>query len=87
VARAAWRPVLEDITAEGIMIQPSAQSRGCVVAVPDADEPPERFGAAQRIAATGFTVIFPALINRADTYSANRAIRMTNQPHREWCTG
>jgi hypothetical protein len=82
VVRAVRWPVLDGITAEGIVFEPAA--RGCVVAVPDADEPPERFGAAQQIAATRFTVVVPALISRADTYSGNPSIRMTNQPHREW---
>jgi dienelactone hydrolase len=82
--RAATWPVLDGISAEGILIDPAEPPRGFVVAIPDADEPPERFAAAQQLAASGLTVLAPTLINRQDTYSGNPDIRMTNQPHREW---
>lgn len=76
-------PVLEDINAEGILME-ARSPRAFVVAIPDASQEPEQFADAQRLAAAGFTVLVPTLINRQDTYSGNPDIRMTNQPHREW---
>ncbi len=67
-----------------------------VIAIPDADQTPEmlaglepgippqsQFGRA--LAESGFRVLIPVLVNRADTFSGNTEInRFTNQPHREW---
>ena len=36
------------------------------------------------LAENGCQVLVPVLIDRADTWSGVPAIRMTNQPHREW---
>ena len=77
-------PVLDGISGEGVLIGPKGTPKGVVIVIPDADQPPEHTPAARRFADAGFTAIVPALINRQDTYSGNPAIRMTNQPHREW---
>ena len=77
-------PVLDGITGEGLVLEPRGRPKGFVVVVPDADEAPEQNGAARRFADSGFRVLVPALLDRQDTYSGNPAIRMTNQPHREW---
>jgi hypothetical protein len=62
-ATVRW-PVLDGVWAEGVLLRPKGKVRGFVVAVPDADEPPERFATAQRFAADGFMVLSPALIDR-----------------------
>ncbi len=83
--RAVRWPVFEGVHGEGLLFEPVGESRGGVVALPDADEAPERFAAARQLAAAGFTVVAPVLIDRADTWSGNASIgRMTNQPHREF---
>src|SRR5207302_9170655 len=38
---------------------------------------------ARRLAESGCRVLIPSLIDRADTFSGNPQVRMTNQPHRE----
>ncbi len=84
VVKAVRWPVFEDVNAEGVLIEPTRPSRGFIIAIPDADQEPEQFAPAQQLAAAGFTVLAPVLINRKSTYSGNPEIRMTNQPHREW---
>ncbi|HYI91979.1 MAG TPA: dienelactone hydrolase family protein [Bryobacteraceae bacterium] len=84
VVKAVRWPAVSGINAEGILLEPTRPSRGLIIAIPDADQEPEQFEPAQQLAAAGFTVLAPALINRKDTYSGNPDIRMTNQPHREW---
>jgi len=72
-------------------VLPAAQ----IVALPDADWTPEMLVGlapgvpaeaqfARRLAETGCRVLVPVLIDRRDTRSGNPAVRMTNQPHREW---
>lgn len=39
---------------------------------------------ARRLAENGCEVLVPTLIDRADTWSGNPRVRMTNQPHREY---
>jgi dienelactone hydrolase len=79
----AW-PVLDGVTAEGLLFQPAGQVRARVVAIPDADGLPEQFTIAQRLAAAGCQVLSPVLIDRKDTWSGIERFRMTNQPHREF---
>lgn len=66
-----------------------------IVALPDVDTSPEQVAGlapglpphaqfARRLAELGCEVVVPVLIDRADTWSGNPAIRMTNQPHREF---
>src|SRR5436305_1083404 len=38
----------------------------------------------RRLAERGCRVVVPTLIDRCDTFSGNPAVRMTNQPHREF---
>ena len=57
-------PVLDGVWAEGVLLKPKGKPRGFVVAVPDADEAPERFAAARRFAAEGYMVLSPTLIDR-----------------------
>ena len=72
------------MTAEGLLFAPSGEPKARVVTIPDADQLPEEFDVSQKLAAAGCEVLSPVLINREDTWSGNPAIRMTNQPHREF---
>jgi cephalosporin-C deacetylase-like acetyl esterase len=83
VREARW-PVLEGVTAEGIHLTPKGKIAGCVVAVPDADQPPERLTEAQAFAAAGYEVLAPVLIDTGSEFSGNPEIRMSQLPHREW---
>ena len=79
-------PVFEDMSAEGLLLEPDGTVNARIVAVPDADETPEKLaeGAARRLAENGCQVLIPVLIDRADTWSGIPGIKMTNLPHREW---
>jgi dienelactone hydrolase len=77
-------PVTPGMNAEGLLFKPSGEATAYVVTVPDADSLPEQFEVSQRLAAAGCEVLSPVLIDRRDTWSGNPAIRMTNQPHREF---
>ncbi|MBQ17758.1 MAG: hypothetical protein CMJ65_11600 [Planctomycetaceae bacterium] len=87
-------PVLEGVTAEGLLLTPR-KIRAAVVALPDADWTPEMFCGVQpglpeqvqlarRLAAAGCLVAIPTLINRDDEFSGSRFVAFTNQPHREF---
>lgn len=89
-----WQ-VLEGVTAEGLWLRPNTPAVARVIAIPDADWTPEMFAGLQpgveamsqlprRLLEAGCEVLIPTLINRDHTFSGNPAIRMTNQPHREY---
>ena len=89
-----WR-VLEGVDAEGLLLDPGNKAIACVVALPDCDWCSEGNGdywgsllgrcvIARRLAASGCQVLIPVLLDRRDTYAGNPAVRMTNQPHREF---
>ena len=88
-------PVLEQVSGEGLLLEPKGKPRGYIIALPDADQTPEQIAGlapgvaaeaqiARRFVENGFAVIVPVLINRSDVASGNPAILMTNMPHREW---
>jgi len=88
-------PVLEGVTAEGLLLQPKTEPRARVIALPDADWTPEQFlglgdemipesSIPRRLAASGVEVLIPTLISRDDTFSGNPSVAMTNQTHREF---
>lgn len=77
-------PVLAGLSAEGLLFQPRGRVLARVVAIPDADQLPEQFPAAQVLAASGCEVLAPVLIDRKDTWSGHPRIRFTNQSHREF---
>jgi dienelactone hydrolase len=89
-------PVLPGVHGEGLLLEPKGKPVGCVVALPDADVPPEALvtpnpqaGArghfAHALAEQGCRVLVPTLVNRDDTFSGNAKLgRLTNQPHREF---
>ncbi len=87
-------PVLEGVTAEGLMLVPETLRAG-VVALPDADWTPEMFCGvsdglpesvqfARRLAEAGCLVVIPTLISRHDEFSGSPHVAYTNQPHREF---
>jgi dienelactone hydrolase len=88
-------PVMEGVTAEGLLLDPDQSPVARIVAIPDADWTPEMLAGlapgvdpaaqfARRLAENGCQVLVPVLIDRADTWSGIAGIKMTNQPHREW---
>jgi dienelactone hydrolase len=88
-------PVLDGVTAEGLLLEPDIAPVARIVALPDADWTPEQIVGlvpgvapesqfARRLAENGCQVLIPTLINRDDTYSGNPDVRYTNQPHREF---
>ncbi len=88
-------PVLEGVTATGLLLDPAGSPVARVVAVPDADWSPEMLTGlapgvdpsaqfARRLAEQGCQVLVPVIIDRNDTWSGIPGIRLTNQPHREW---
>ncbi len=87
-------PVLEGVTAEGLLLVPATLHAG-VVALPDADWTPEMFCGVsdglsesvqfvRRLAESGCLVAIPMLISRRDEFSGNSRVAFTNQPHREF---
>jgi len=90
-----WQ-VLQNVTAQGVMLKPNREQwLGLVVALPDATWSPEEFCGADPakpeasalprwLAEQGILVLIPTLISRDDTWSGNPDIAMTNQSHREW---
>ena len=88
-------PVLDGVDAEGLLLEPAGKARAQVVVIPDADWTPEmlaglhpqtppRLQAARILAEAGCRVLVPALIDRKNTWSGNRRVRMSNQTHREF---
>jgi dienelactone hydrolase len=89
-----WQ-VFDDVTAEGLLLEPARRPVARVVAIPDADLSPEMLAGfevgldsnsqfARRLAESGCQVVVPVVINRSDTWSGIPEIGMTNQSHREW---
>ena len=87
-------PVLDGVTAEGLLLEPATLRAG-VVALPDADWTPEMFCGVsdglsesvqfvRRLAEAGCLVAIPTLISRRDEFSGSPRVAFTNQPHREF---
>jgi dienelactone hydrolase len=94
ISRVRW-PVFDGVDAEGLLLDPTGAPAARVVALPDADSTPEMLAGlqpglppeaqyARALAELGCQVLVPVLIDRKDTWSGAPAIRMTNQPHREF---
>ncbi len=88
-------PAFEGVDGEGLLLKPRSQPKARVIALPDADWTPEMLAGiaadapasaafARQLARQGCEVLVPTLISRDDAYSGNPAVRMTNQPHREY---
>ncbi|MFM8583314.1 MAG: hypothetical protein ACKOFW_17735, partial [Planctomycetaceae bacterium] len=95
VARAVRWPVLDGVTAEGLLLDPIHPPVARVVALPDADWSPEQFSGlseglapaqqlARRLVENGCQVLVPMVVNREQTFSGHSDVRFTNQPHREF---
>ena len=87
-------PVLDGVTAEGLLLVPATLRAG-VVALPDADWTPEMFCGVsdglpesvqfvRQLAAAGCLVAIPLLISRSDECSGSPRVAYTNQTHREF---
>lgn len=94
VVAVRW-PVLPGVDGEGLLLTPRRAAVARVIAIPDADTTPEMLTGlapgipeeaqfARRLAENGVEVLVMSVIDRADTFSGNPAVRMTNMPHREW---
>ena len=81
-SRFRWEP-WPGVTCEGRIFKPTTVTRAVVILLGDATPGREAFWA-HEWAASGCMVIVPTLISREDTVSGNPAVRMTNQPHREF---
>jgi len=77
-------PVLEGVFGEGLFLEPARRAVGFAIALPDADQQPEQLPFANRLAATGFEVIVPVLLDRTSRWSGHPDIHATDQTHREW---
>jgi dienelactone hydrolase len=96
ISQVRW-PVFADVHGEGLLLEPTRPTRirGYIVAIPDADQPPEQLCGlapgiepqsqfARRLAENDFVVVVPTLLDRSARASGDPALLMTNETHREW---
>ncbi|HEY4153937.1 MAG TPA: hypothetical protein VGM24_00865, partial [Puia sp.] len=87
--------VFDGLSAEGLLIRPKGKITARIVLIPDADGTPEvlaglhkggpGYDIGRRLAASGWEVLIPTLVSRADTFSGNPSLGLsTNLTHREW---
>ncbi|MDZ4290150.1 MAG: hypothetical protein U0984_19445, partial [Prosthecobacter sp.] len=84
--------VFEGVTGEGLLIESKGKVLARIVALPDADQPPEMLAGwaeepgawALKLAEAGCQVLVLTLLDRQCTLSGNPKIVMTDQTHREW---
>jgi dienelactone hydrolase len=89
-------PVLNGLSASGLLLRPKGKLVAGAVVIPDADQPPEALvgllpgvAPAQQfprlLAERGVAVLIPTLIDRRDLWSGDdRLQKYTDQSHREW---
>lgn len=89
-------PVLEGVSAAGLLLKPKGAIVAGVVVIPDADQPPEALVGLlpgvpptqqfpRRLAEQGVAVLIPTLIDRRDLWSGDdRLKKYSDQSHREW---
>jgi dienelactone hydrolase len=88
-------PVFEDVTAEGLLVEPVGMPRAVVLLLGDADTTPEALlgltpglppeaQLGRLLGASGCLVLIPTLLDRSSTFSGQPHVRKTNLPHREW---
>ena len=81
-------PAFGDVDGEGLLLEPNAEPRACVVAIPDADVTPEALVGmtneipaesqyARRLAESGCRVVVPVVINRQ--LDRHRGVQLTNR--------
>ncbi len=98
ISQVRWESVA-GVWSEGLLLQPKGKPLARIVAIPDADQTPEQLSGlapgikpasqfARTLAANGFLVLVPTLIDRSSEFSGNPELGetqgMTNMPHREW---
>jgi len=82
--------VPEQVFGEGLLLEPKGETRGYVIAIPDADQDPEdlvgmspgieeKSQFARHLVENDFTVVVPVIIDRTNRWSRN-----TNRPSRSW---
>jgi dienelactone hydrolase len=87
--------VLEGLSAEGLLVQPTSPAVAHVVVLPDAGQTPEQLLGlgpglaaerqfARRLAENGFELIIPVLVERRPLETADRQLERSNQTSREW---
>lgn len=89
-------PVLNGLSAAGLLLKPKGAIVAGVVVIPDADQPPEALVGLlggvppaqqfpRRLAEQGVAVLIPTLIDRRDLWSGDdRLQKYSDQSHREW---
>lgn len=95
VYQVRW-PVLENFSAEGLLVEPKGEALASLVAIPDAGQTPEDFlgigGDAPtpvgKLAASGFRIVIPTLVSlekvTSEDESENSKLRKSDQTRREW---
>jgi dienelactone hydrolase len=87
--------VFDDVTAEGLLVEPVGMPRAVVLLLGDADTTPEALlgltpglppeaQLGRLLGASGCFVLIPTLLDRSSTFSGQPHVRKTNLPHREW---
>ncbi|HTN06814.1 hypothetical protein [Agriterribacter sp.] len=95
VSAVRWT-VMNNLSAEGILIMPAKKVKARAMIIPDAGIEPEALAGMLKgtgtgsasvlaLAKSGVEILIPVLINRDYTYSGNPSLNLyTQQPHREW---
>ncbi len=95
VAQVRW-PVLDGLSAEGLLVTPkSGNVTACVIVVPDAGQTPEQLlglapglpaaaQVARRLAENGVRVILPATLDAGKLETSDPQLRTSDQTRREW---
>ena len=95
VSAVRWT-VMNNLSAEGILIIPVKKVKARAMIIPDAGIEPEALAGMLKgtdtgsasvlaLAKSGVEILIPVLINRDYTYSGNPSLNLyTQQPHREW---
>lgn len=87
--------VHDGLSAEGLLVQPTADAAGHLVVVPDCNQTPEQLLGlapglaadrqfARRLAECGCELLIPILVQRTPLESADEQIRRSQQTSREW---
>lgn len=86
--------VFRGVEGEGLLLVPDGRPKADVIAIPDCDWTPEQLVGlqagvpeewqyARRLAAHGYRVLVPSLINRSDQFAGNPGVRSVKHSQRE----